>query len=137
MQLLRKSHVIHAEKLRTILLLEADFNTNNKALGSDIMRIGEHHQVFSKDNYGGQHGHHALEVGLNACLTQDSVQGHCGRLIVVSNDAKGCYDRIVHMVLQLALLWLGIPKPALQSMIATIQEMDHAVQTAFGVSATM
>ena len=73
MQLLRKSHVIHAEKLRTILLLEADFNMNNKALGSRIMRIGERHQVFSKDNYGGQHGHCALEVGLNACLTQDSV----------------------------------------------------------------
>ena len=54
---------------------------------------------------------------------------------MVSNDAKGCYDCIVHTVLQLALLQLGIPKPALQSMIATIQEMDHAVCTAYGISA--
>ena len=51
-----------------------------------------------------------------------------------SNDAKGCYDCIIHTVLQVALLRLGIPKPALQSIIKTIQEMDHFVRTAFGVS---
>ena len=103
-QLLKKSKDFRAEKLRTILLLEADFNMNNKALGSDIMRLGERHRVFSRDNYGGRRGHRAPEVGLNACLTHDSIRGRRGRLIVVSNDAKGCYDRIVHTVLQLALL---------------------------------
>jgi hypothetical protein len=35
----KKDH--RAEKLRTILLLEADFNMNSKALGSDSMLIGE------------------------------------------------------------------------------------------------
>ena len=74
-QLLKKSKDFCAEKLHTILLLEADFNMNNKALGSDIMRLGERHRVFSQDNYGGRRGHCAPEVGLNACLTQDSVQG--------------------------------------------------------------
>ena len=74
-QLLKKFKDFWAEKLRTILLLEADFNMNNKALGSNIMRIGEH-RVFSRDNYGGRRGHRAApEVGLNGCLTQDSVQG--------------------------------------------------------------
>ena len=32
------------------------------------------------------------------------------------------------------LLRLGIPQPALQSMIETIQEMDHYIRMAFGVS---
>ena len=136
-QLLKKSKDFQAKKLRTILLLEADFNMNNKALGINIMRVGKRHCMFSRDNYGGWHGHCALEVGLNACLTQDSVQGQRRWLIVVSNDAKGCYNRIVHTILQLALLRLGIPKPALQSMISTIQEMDHAVCTAFGVLLAM
>ena len=112
-QLLKKSKDFQAEKLQTILLLEADSNMNNKALGSDIMRIGERHCMFSKDNYGGRRGRRAPEVRLNACLTQDSVQGRRGCLIVVSNNAKGCYNCIVHTILQLALLGLGIPKPAL------------------------
>ena len=34
-------------------------------------------------------------------------------------------------MIALHMLWLGIPKPALQSMIETIQEMDHHVRTAF------
>ena len=93
---------------------------NKKAMGNDIMRVGECHCVFSPENYGGRRGYHAPEVGLNSCLTHDSVRGRRGWLIVVSNDAKGCYDRIAHTVLQLAVLRLGIPKPALQSMIAMI-----------------
>ena len=54
----------------------------------------------------------------------------------MSNDAKGCYDRIAHTVVNLALQRLGIPKPALQSMIDTIQQMEHHIRTAFGDSTT-
>ena len=50
----------------------------------------------------------------------------------MSNDAKGCYDRIAHTVVNLALRRLGIPKPALHSMLDTIQQMEHFVRTAFG-----
>lgn len=133
-QLLKKKKDYRAEKLRTILLLEADFNMNNKALGGDTMKLGERHCALTKDNYGGRKGHRAPEVGLNSYLTQDSIRGRRGRLIVISNDARGCYDRIAHTVLQIAMLRLGVPRPALQSMITTIQEMDHHVCTAFGVS---
>jgi hypothetical protein len=40
-QLLKKNKDHRAEKLCTILLLEADFNQNNKVIGSDTMRLGE------------------------------------------------------------------------------------------------
>ena len=52
----------------------------------------------------------------------------------MSNDAKGCYDCIAHVVVDLALRRLGIPKPALQSMIEAIQNMEHHIRTAFGDS---
>ena len=58
-QLLKKKRNYQADKLRTILLLEADFNMNNKALGNNIMRIGEQHHLFSPHNYGGRKGHRA------------------------------------------------------------------------------
>ena len=38
------------------------------------------------------------------------------------------------MVVDLALQRLGIPKPALQSMLEAIQEMEHHICTAFGDS---
>ena len=72
-------------------------------------------------------------MGLNLCLTYDSVHGQRGHLIVISNNTRGCFDRIAQTVLHLALLCLGIPKPALCSMIETTQEMDHYVCMAFGV----
>jgi hypothetical protein len=52
----------------------------------------------------------------------------------MSNNAKECYDQIAHMVVNLALQRLGIPKPTLQSMLETIQEMKHHIRTAFGDS---
>jgi hypothetical protein len=67
-------------------------------------------------------------------LTYNSIQARRGRAVIMSNDSKGCYDRIAHTVVNLTLQWLGIPKPALQSMLATIQEMEHHIWTAFGDS---
>ena len=53
-QLLKRSKDYRAEKLRTILLLEADFNMNNKMLGRDAMRSAESRGLLAKDNYGGR-----------------------------------------------------------------------------------
>ncbi|MCA1807666.1 MAG: hypothetical protein LC687_07455 [Actinobacteria bacterium] len=134
MQLLKRSQDFRAEKLRTILLLEADFNMNNKVLGSDAMCAGEASNQLTRDNYGGRKRHIATEVSLNSVLTYNMVWGRRGRAIIMSNDAKGCYDRISHTVVNLCLRRFGSSKPALQSMLRTIQEMDHHVRTAFGDS---
>ena len=133
-QLLKRSQDYRAEKQRTILLLEADFNMNNRTIGSDAMRAGERANIFTKDNYGGRKKLRANEIAMNSTLTHNSIWGRRGRAIIMSNDAKGCYDRIAHIVVKLALRRLGIPKPALQSMIKTIQHMEHYIRTAFGDS---
>ena len=133
-QLLKRSQDFRAEKLRTILLLEADFNMNNKTLGRDAMKSGESLGALTRDNYGGRNHHRAAEVSLNSHLTNNSIWARRGRAIIMSNDAKGCYDRIAHIVVDLALRRLGIPKPAMQSMLETIQEMEHHIRTAFGDS---
>jgi hypothetical protein len=133
-QLRKKPNDFNATNLRTILLLEPDHNMNNKAIGSDAMRMGERLVEHARDNYGGRRGLRAAEVSMNQMLTYNSIWARRGRAIIMSNDAKGCYDRIAHTVVNLALQRLGIPKPALQSMLATIQEMDHHIRTAFGDS---
>lgn len=133
-QLLKRKKDYRAEKLRTILLLEADFNMNNKVMGSDMMRYGARTNTLARDNYGGKKHSQSVEVALNAQLTYNSIWARRSRAIIMSNDAKGCYDRIAHVVVSLAMQRFQIPKPALSSMLETIQEMDHYVRTAFGIS---
>lgn len=52
----------------------------------------------------------------------------------ISNDAKSCFDRIVHWVGMVALYWFGIPWPALLMMFGTLQLATHRVRTGFGDS---
>ena len=55
-------------------------------------------------------------------------------IAVCSDDARSCYDRIVHVAAYLALRRLGIPKPMIISMLHTIQMMKYSVRTSFGDS---
>ncbi|CAB9529533.1 hypothetical protein SEMRO_2534_G330480.1 [Seminavis robusta] len=90
--LLKRKREFWAKKLRTIGLLEADFNMNNKVLGADAMRAGERAKVLTPHNYGGRKNLRAVEVNMNQYLTYNSIWGRRGRAVVMSNDAKGCYD---------------------------------------------
>ena len=67
----------------------------------------------------------AVEVGLNQQLTYNSILARRGRAVLMSNDAKGYYNRITLVVVGLALQRLNIPKPAISSMLETIPEMGH------------
>ena len=51
-----------------------------------------------------------------------------------SNDAKSCFDRIVHSIACLAYERLGIPQPPVHCMFKSIQRMKHHVRTTFGDS---
>ena len=55
-------------------------------------------------------------------------------MAVCSEDARSCYDRIVHVAAFLALRKLGISKSMIVSMLVTIQHMEHHIRTSFGDS---
>jgi len=73
----------------------------------------------------------AVEVNQNWTLAKNHIRGRRARAVIISNDAKGCFDRIAHVMAILALRRLGIPRPAMMSMITTIQQMQHYIRTAF------
>jgi hypothetical protein len=89
-QLLKKTQDFNAGNLRTILLIEADHNMNNKMIGADAMRSGDRLGVHACDNYGGHHGLRAAEMAMNQILTYNSIWARRGRAVIMSNDAKGC-----------------------------------------------
>jgi hypothetical protein len=53
-------------------------------------------------------------------------------LAVCSNDAKSCYDGIVHSVASLALQWVRMPIKLVVSMLYTIQNLAYIVHMIFG-----
>lgn len=133
-QILKWSHDFRIEKLRTILLLEADFNMNNKQLGRDLMWKAEQDNSLAANNYGVWKKKCAVEVSLNITLTYNSIWARRSKAMLLSNNACGCFDRIAHMVAYICLLRLRAPKEPLLSRIGTIQCLRHFIRTAFGVS---
>ena len=57
------------DKVRTILLYGADFNTNNKCLGRDMMQKVEKGMVLSEDQYKIRKRKAAILYALNKRLT--------------------------------------------------------------------
>ena len=50
------------------------------------------------------------------------------------NDAKGCFDRIVHSVAILVLMSFRVPGYMARTMFKVLQEADHHMKTGFGCS---
>ncbi|CAJ1945328.1 unnamed protein product [Cylindrotheca closterium] len=83
-----------------------------------------------------QHGsckrHQAIDLALTKRLTWDLL--HLQRRPVgwISNDAKSCFDRIVHGVATTSLMRFGIQCCTLCSMFDTLMKSKHRVRTGFG-----
>jgi len=120
--------------MRTIILYEADFNQNNKLLGWDLMFNAESLCLLAPERYGSQKSLTAIAHGVNKCLTFDLLRQKRIPGGLCTNDAKSCYDHIVHSVALLAMQWVGIPVAPIISMFSTIQGMRHHVRTAYGDS---
>ena len=133
-EILKKAGVYDVELMRTIQLMHAEFNANNKKLGRDVMAFAESCQALAPEQFGSRKNHQAILAALNKRLTMDILRQrrHAGALC--SNDAKSCYDRIVHNVATIALRRLGMPSAPVRSMFATLQGSHHHISTAFGVS---
>ena len=110
-QLLKGAGNHQADKMRTILCLECDHNMNNKKIGRTAMWNGERATALARDNLGGRKGMRAVEVSMNQHLSYNLIWASRARAVIISNDAKGCFDRIAHVVAILALRRLGV-RPA-------------------------
>ena len=132
----KKGKGVEVENLRTINLMESDFNFNNKVMGRTVSDCAERNKLLPKEQYGSRQQHQARHHGINKRLTYDLAHFQRRPMIVCSNDAKSCYDRIVHSIASMAMQRLGLPLQPIQCMITTIQDMDHYIRTGFGDSDT-
>jgi len=119
------------EKLCIILLFEVDFNANNKWISQAIMFQVENAHPLAEEQFGCCKFKSAIHQCLNKQLFYDLVQFKRQPAALCSNDAKSCYDQITLLMAALCLCWLGGSQPMVQSMITTINEMEHHIHTTF------
>jgi hypothetical protein len=111
----KKDKVNLVTKLRTITLTEADFNFNNKLLGKYILAHAERFNLIAKEQYGSRKGKSTINHAIHKRLTFDIMRQLRTHGALCSNDAKSCYDRILHSIASLAYQRLGIAFPQLNA----------------------
>lgn len=130
----KKAGVNLVTKLRTIVLFEPDFNHSNKRIGHLMLQNAELFDALADEQYGGRKNIAAIDQCFNKRITLDLIRQLKIDAAICSNDAKGCYDRIIHGIASLAMQRVGIKRPAIACMFGCLQQLRHYVCTAFGVS---
>ena len=70
-EILKKAGVYDIEGMRTITLMNSEFNINNKKLGREMMQHAEDNNALPPEQYGGRKQHRAVIAALNKRLTMD------------------------------------------------------------------
>jgi len=107
-------------------LLDAKFNSILKWLGWQIILHAEQLNSLAPEQYGSSHGLAVIQHSLNYQIILDVIwQLHIPAMIC-SNNAKACYNCIVHAFASLVLQHLGIPLGPIQVMFGTIPMLNHS-----------
>jgi hypothetical protein len=125
----------HVKKIRIIVLFHSLFNMLNKRVTKQAMSQAKQLGVIPSEAYAKQ-GFRAVNCGLNKVLTADILRQNHTPAALCSNDAKQCYDIIVHSVAKICLQRIWIDKNTCRVMFGSLQQMQHYVKTAYGISDT-
>ena len=100
------------EKMRTIKLMAAQFNENNKKLGRDMMHHAEQANHIAPEQGGSRKHHASNKLGSEVGLNFDIMQQKRWAAAYVGLDVSQCYDRIVHAPAALCMIQHGAHEPA-------------------------
>ena len=108
--------------MRTIQLMNAAFNINNKYTAKKAMRRAEEFNIIPWEQAGSRKKRRAILSALDKVLTMDIARASCLPSIVISCDAVSCYDRIVLWIAALAFRRIGVDKSVTTEMMETLQK---------------
>ena len=104
-----------------------------KVLGRSTIYQAEAFCLLPDKPYGIRPNKCAIDHVLHKRLTYDILQQMRQTGAMCSNDAKSCYDRVVHSIASLQTT-IGVPSPPVISMLKTIQTMKYHILTNYGDS---
>jgi hypothetical protein len=122
------------EKLRIIMLYEADFNFVLKLIwGKRLVRHAESNLALSSDNHGSRPGRKCTDALLEKLLIYENARLTRPSLIAVDNDAKSCYYRIIKSLAMTACMAVGLPLAAAMMHNLTHHSMKHRIKSRHGL----
>lgn len=134
--ILKKAGLHQVDSLRTIILFQPDCNYAFKFIGHEMMTHAEMCKTLAPEQFGSRRGHWAIDQATNKTLTNDILRQTKLPGGICANDAKSCYDLIVHTTAALAMRRQGVPEGVISCLFNTLQEAQHYVCTAYGDSST-
>jgi hypothetical protein len=99
-----------------------------------MMNHAESLKVLPCEQYGSCKHLHAVIVALNKRLTFDLLRQRQQAGAFCANDAKLCYNWMVHSMMTLSMRRLGVAKDPILSMFKLLQGATHKIRTAYGDS---
>ena len=122
------------EKLRIIMLFEADFNFMLKVVwGRRMVHNAERHDALGPDNHGSRSGRQVGDAQLEKVLVYDHSRLSRTNLVTIDNDAKSCYDRILKSLSMAACVSYGLPLMAAIMHNKVHHRMQHRIRTIHGL----
>jgi hypothetical protein len=132
--ILKRLGITHLDSLRSIVLFPADCNYAFKHIGRQMMYNAEKAKALAPEQYGSRKRHRATDLATNKTLTYNILRQRKQLGAVCSSNAKSCYDLIGHTQAALVMRRMGVPKPMVDCMFTTLQEVAHKVRTGYGNS---
>jgi len=121
-------------KLRAILLMEADFNMHNKLLfGKRMLDNARANGIIPPEQYSEQQST-AEDGSWDKILQSDLSRQMRTPLAIISADAGNCYDRIHHAIIALVFRALCMSVGTIAAMLLSIQLMKFYLRTGWGES---
>ena len=131
----KKANSLRVDKLRTIVLFEADFNFVNKMVSKKVAdRTDKYATSLATEQFGSRKDHRAIEHVLNKRLCMDLLRQKRTPGAIAPTDLKSCYDRVCHSVASLCLQQQGVPESEVVCMFTPLQYLEHTIRCAYGDS---
>lgn len=126
---------MHIQKLRAILLLEADFNALHKIIFHNrLIPNLEANDAIPIEVIGGRRSQAATHLALNNKLIVDIANVQKLPIITICAGAPNCYDRVAHSFASSCAQCFRVEISYLVALFRAIQLMKMFLRTGFGVS---
>ena len=103
-------------------------------MARDLLECAETNNLIPAEQYGSRKNYRAIDQVYNKRLLCDLNHLQRRLMILYSNDAKLCYDRIVHSIASIVMQRIGMPKLPVIAMFRMIQQAEYFILTIFGDS---
>ena len=121
-------------KVRAILLMEADFNMHNKIIFGKRMLDSARAGGMIPDGHFSDKGKTADDRKFSNVLVCDLSRQRRQKMGLILADAGSCCHLIHHAIMALVFLALGVPSGAITLMLCSIQFVQFFLRTGWGES---